>query len=88
MTSKPQSISESHHEVKPVKSKNKLNGGANFEINEHYLDEILQNNNIRTYMCNYNFIFILLYKYDDNIIQNSLCSIIKLLIVLFIFQLV
>ena len=25
--------------------KNKLKGGANIEINEHYLDEILQNNN-------------------------------------------
>ena len=24
--------------------KNELKGGANFEINEHYLDEILQNN--------------------------------------------
>ena len=29
----------------PVKNKkNKLKGGANIEINEHYLDEILQNN--------------------------------------------
>ena len=43
---RPQSISESHHEVKPVKSKNKLKGGTNIEINEHYLDEILDNNNI------------------------------------------
>ena len=42
---KPQSVSESHHEVKSVKSKNKLKGGANIEINEHYLDEILQNSN-------------------------------------------
>ena len=33
------------NEVKPVKSKNKLKRGANIEINEHYLDEILQNNN-------------------------------------------
>ena len=41
---KPQSISESHHEVKPVKSKNKPRGGANIEISEHYLDEILHNN--------------------------------------------
>ena len=40
-----QSISESHHEVKTVKSKNKLKGGANIEINEHYLDEIPQKNN-------------------------------------------
>ena len=39
----PQSISESHHEVKPVESKK--TGGANIEINEHYLDEILHNNN-------------------------------------------
>ena len=30
----------------PVKNKkSKLKGGANFEINEHYLDEILHNNN-------------------------------------------
>ena len=43
---RPQSFSESHHEVKPVKSKNKLKGGANIEINEHFLDEILDNNNI------------------------------------------
>ena len=43
---RPQSISESHHEVKPGKSKNKLKGGANIEINEHFLDEILDNNNI------------------------------------------
>ena len=42
---RPQSISESHHEVKPIKSKDKLKGGANIEINEHYLDEILQNKN-------------------------------------------
>ena len=41
----PQSISESHHEVKPVESKNQLKGGANIEINEHYFDEILHNNN-------------------------------------------
>ena len=41
-----QSISESHHEVKPVKSKNKLKGGANNEINEHCLVEFLDNNNI------------------------------------------
>ena len=42
---RPQLISESFHEVKPVETKNKLKGGANIEINEHYLDEILQNNN-------------------------------------------
>ena len=30
----------------PVKNKkNKLNGGSNIEINEHYLDKILKNNN-------------------------------------------
>ena len=49
MTSKvlkrPQSISECHHEVKPVKSKNKLKDGSNIEINEHYLNEILQDKN-------------------------------------------
>ena len=44
---KPQSISESHHEVKPVKSKNKLKGGANIEINEQYLDEILDKNDTK-----------------------------------------
>ena len=42
---RPQSISDSHHEVKPVKSKHKLKGGANIEITEHYLDKLLQNNN-------------------------------------------
>ena len=31
-------------EVKPVKSKNKLKGGANIEINEKYLDEVVLNN--------------------------------------------
>ena len=35
------SISESSPEVKPVKSKNKLKGDANVEINEHYLDRFL-----------------------------------------------
>ena len=31
----------------PVKNKkNKLKGGSNIEINEHYLDKILENNNI------------------------------------------
>ena len=30
----------------PVKNKkNKLKGGSNIEINEHYLDKILKNNN-------------------------------------------
>ena len=32
---RPQSISESHHEIKPVKSKNKLKAGANIDFNEH-----------------------------------------------------
>ena len=40
---RPQSISESLHEDEPVRSKNKLKGGANNEINEHYSDEFLQN---------------------------------------------
>ena len=31
-------------EVKRVKNKNKLKGGANIEINEKYLDEIVHNN--------------------------------------------
>ena len=39
-----QLISESS-EVKPNKSKNKLKGGANIEIDEHYLDENLHINN-------------------------------------------
>ena len=43
---RPQSMSESRNEVKPVKSKNKLNSGANIEINEHYLDKMLDNNEI------------------------------------------
>ena len=42
---KSQSISKPLHEVKPVKSKNKLKGGANIEINEHYLGELLHNKN-------------------------------------------
>ena len=41
---RPQSISESHYEVKPVKSKNKLKGGSSNGINEHYLDKIIHNN--------------------------------------------
>ena len=43
---RPQSISESHHEVKPAKSTNKLKGGAKIEINEHNVYEILDNNKI------------------------------------------
>ena len=42
---KSQSISESHHEVKPVKSKNKLKGGANIENIELFLDKIIHNIN-------------------------------------------
>ena len=37
---RPQSISESHHDFKLVKSRNKLKGNANIEINEHYLVKI------------------------------------------------
>ena len=37
---------ESFIEVKPIKNKNKLIGGANIEINDEYLDEILHNNKI------------------------------------------
>ena len=43
---RPQSISESYHEFKPIKSKNKLKSGANIEINEHYLNKILDNNKL------------------------------------------
>ena len=42
---RPQTISDSSREVEPVKSKNKLKGGAKVEINDQYLDEILQNIN-------------------------------------------
>ena len=42
----PQSISEFSPEFKPVKSKNKLKCGANIEINDKYLDEILHNKNL------------------------------------------
>ena len=43
---------------------------------------------MNTYMCNYNFIFILLYKYVDNnnIMQNSICTIIKIFILLFVYE--
>ena len=43
---RPQSISEFHHEVKSVKSKNKLRGCTINEINEHFLDKILDKNEI------------------------------------------
>ena len=33
-------------DVKPVKSKNKLGGGANIEINANNLDEMLHDNNL------------------------------------------
>ena len=48
MTSKDlnQSISESSPEVKPVKSKNKLKGGANIDFHDEYLDEILHKNDL------------------------------------------
>ena len=42
---RPKTISDSSTEVKPVKSENKLEGGGNFESNDEYLDENLQNNN-------------------------------------------
>ena len=48
MTSKflkrPQMISNDP-EVKSVKCKNKLKSGADIEITDEYLDEVLQNNN-------------------------------------------
>ena len=37
---------ESSSEVKPVKSKNKLKGGVNVEINEHFLYESLHKNDL------------------------------------------
>ena len=41
----PQSVSESFPEVKPVKSKNRVKGGANIQITDKFLDEILHKNN-------------------------------------------
>ena len=38
---RPQSISESFLEVKPVKSKNKLKGDANNKFSDQYLDKFL-----------------------------------------------
>ena len=49
------------------KNKNVLKAGSmqeNIQINDKYLDEILDNNcYMNSYMCNYNFIFILSYKF-------------------------
>ena len=42
---------------------------------------------MNTYMRNYICIFILLYKYDDNNIQNSICTFI-IIILLFVFEFV
>ena len=33
---------------------------------------------MNTFMCDYYFIFMLLYKYDDNNMQNRICTIISL----------
>ena len=43
---------------------------------------------MNTFMCNYICIFILLYKYDDNIIQNSICTFTRIIILLFVFEFV
>ena len=40
---RPQTTSDEN--VKSLRSKNELKGGANVEINDQYLDEILHNNN-------------------------------------------
>ena len=45
LTSKDLNRSQNSPEVKAVKSQNKSKGGANVEINDEYLDEILQNHN-------------------------------------------
>ena len=37
-------LKNSSLEFEPAKSKNKLKGGANIEINKKYLDEIVRNN--------------------------------------------
>ena len=56
------------------KNKNVLKAGSvqqNIEINQHYLDEILDNNKLMTsYMCKCSLIFILLYKYGVSIMQK------------------
>ena len=36
----------SNDSIKKVKTKNNLKGGANIEINEHYLDGILHKGNV------------------------------------------
>ena len=36
-------MTSNNSEVKPVKNKDKLQGGAKIEINEQYLDEIVHN---------------------------------------------
>ena len=33
-------------DVKPIKSRNKLKGGAIIEVNGEYIDEVLHNNNL------------------------------------------
>ena len=43
---------------------------------------------MNTYMCNYICIFIFLYKYDDIIIQNSICTFKIKIILLFVFEFV
>ena len=43
---------------------------------------------MNTYLCNYICIFILLYKYDDISIQNSICIYIRIIILLFVFEFV
>ena len=39
-------MSETVELFKSVKTKNNLRGGANFEINDKYLDEVLHNINL------------------------------------------
>ena len=43
---------------------------------------------MNTYMCSYICVFILLYKYDDNIIQKSICTNTITIILLFVFEFV
>ena len=43
---------------------------------------------MNAWICNYICIFILLYRYDDKITQNSLCTFIIIFILLFEFEFV
>ena len=46
MSSNDLVVSENDGSIKPIKSKNKMKGGANTEINGEYSDEVFHNNNL------------------------------------------